>query len=69
MTDFGNMELKEKNTFVRYLGNALASLLIKLTTGNWKINDPLNGLFFMSKKFHQTFLSKDYSKDMGILSI
>ena len=35
--------------FIRYLGNALASFFIKLTTGNWKINDPLNGLFFISK--------------------
>ena len=33
--------------FIRYLGNALASFFIKLTTGNWKINDPLNGLFFI----------------------
>jgi glycosyltransferase involved in cell wall biosynthesis len=36
--------------FIRYLGNAFASLLIKISTGNWKINDPLNGLMLFSKK-------------------
>jgi len=50
--------IKGKIPFVRYLGNALASLLIKLTTGNWKINDPLNGLFFMSKKISSNFSVK-----------
>lgn len=33
---------------IRYFGNAFASLLIKLLTGNKKINDPLNGLFLFS---------------------
>ena len=41
--------------FIRYLGNALASFFIKLTTGNWKINDPLNGLFFISKNVTKNF--------------
>jgi dolichol-phosphate mannosyltransferase len=35
---------------IRYFGNAFASFLSKFTTGNWKINDPLNGLFALSKK-------------------
>jgi glycosyltransferase involved in cell wall biosynthesis len=34
---------------IRYFGNAFASFLIKFTTGNWLINDPLNGLFVFSK--------------------
>ena len=34
---------------IRYFGNSLASLLIKLLTGNQKINDPLNGLFLFSE--------------------
>ena len=41
--------------FIRYFGNALASFLVKLATGNWKINDPLNGLFFISKKVASNF--------------
>lgn len=35
---------------IRYIGNAFASLLIKLSTGNWKINDPLNGLMAFSRR-------------------
>ena len=54
--------IKGKIPFVRYLGNALASLLIKLTTGNWKINDPLNGLFFISKKITSNFSVKKLFK-------
>ena len=34
---------------IRYVGNTLASFLIKFSTGNWKLNDPLNGLFGFSK--------------------
>ena len=34
----------------RYFGNAFASLLLKISTGNWRINDPLNGLFLFSSK-------------------
>jgi len=30
---------------IRFFGNSLASLLIKFITGQFKINDPLNGLF------------------------
>jgi glycosyltransferase involved in cell wall biosynthesis len=40
---------------VRYIGNSLASLLIKISTGNWKINDPLNGLFLFSKRSLENF--------------
>jgi len=45
-----------KIPFVRYLGNAFASFLIKFATGNWKMNDALNGLFLISKK-----IAKDFS--------
>lgn len=34
---------------IRYFGNAFASFLIKVVTGNWNITDPLNGLFLFSK--------------------
>ena len=47
--------IKGKIPFIRYLGNALASFLIKLSTGNWKLNDPLNGLFFISKDITRDF--------------
>ena len=40
---------------IRYIGNAFATLLIKISTGNWKINDPLNGLFLFSKKSIEFF--------------
>ena len=35
---------------IRYFGNAFASFLAKFSTGNWKVNDPLNGLFGYSRK-------------------
>lgn len=35
---------------IRYFGNAFASLLVKLSTGNWRMNDPLNGLFLINRK-------------------
>lgn len=41
--------VKGKIPKIRYFGNAFASLLIKLLTGNQKINDPLNGLFLFSE--------------------
>jgi len=40
---------------IRYVGNALASLLIKISTGNWKLNDPLNGLFLFSRRSVENF--------------
>jgi glycosyltransferase involved in cell wall biosynthesis len=40
---------------VRYIGNSLASLMIKVSTGNWKINDPLNGLFLFSRRSLENF--------------
>tara|TARA_Y100000992_G_C21253705_1_gene487331 strand:- start:675 stop:1619 length:945 start_codon:yes stop_codon:yes gene_type:complete len=40
---------------IRYIGNSIASLFIKISTGNWKINDPLNGLFLFSKKSLKNF--------------
>lgn len=55
--------IEGKIPFIRYFGNALASFLIKLSTGNWKINDPLNGLFFISKKAALDFsLSKLFNR-------
>ena len=41
--------VKGKIPKIRYFGNAIASLLIKLVTGNRRINDPLNGLFLFSE--------------------
>ena len=38
---------------VRYVGNAFASFLLKLSTSNWKLNDPLNGLFLISSNATQ----------------
>ena len=35
---------------IRYFGNAFASLLAKFSTGNLKVNDPLNGLFGFSRR-------------------
>ncbi len=35
---------------IRYVGNAFASFLIKISTGNWYLNDPLNGLQVLSRK-------------------
>jgi len=40
---------------IRYFGNAFASMLLKFLTGNWRINDPLNGLFLISRKGLQEF--------------
>lgn len=34
---------------IRYFGNSIASFLIKFSTGIWKINDPLNGLYGIKK--------------------
>lgn len=36
---------------IRFLGNSFASFLVKATSGNRNISDPLNGLFLFSKKF------------------
>ncbi len=35
---------------IRYVGNAFASFLLKISTGNWYLNDPLNGLQALSRK-------------------
>ena len=40
---------------IRYFGNAFASILLKFLTGNWRISDPLNGLFLVSRKGLQDF--------------
>ena len=44
-----------KIPLIRYFGNAFASFLIKFATGNWKINDALNGLFLISRKVADNF--------------
>lgn len=55
--------IQGKIPFIRYFGNTLASLLIKISTGNWKFNDPLNGLFFISKKVSMNFnITKLFSR-------
>ena len=40
---------------IRYLGNSFASLLIKLSTGIWNLNDPLNGLYGMNRDSLKNF--------------
>jgi len=35
---------------LRYFGNSFASFLLKTTSGSWKVNDPLNGLFLFSRR-------------------
>ena len=35
---------------IRYFGNSFASFLLKTTSGSWKVNDPLNGLFLFSRR-------------------
>lgn len=47
---FWTSGINGKIPFIRYLGNAFASFLIKLSTGNWRMNDALNGLFLISKR-------------------
>lgn len=40
---------------IRYFGNAFASILAKFSSGNWKVNDPLNGLFAFSRDSLEDF--------------
>ena len=47
---FWEKGIEGKIPAIRYFGNAFASVLLKFSTGNWRINDPLNGLFLFSKK-------------------
>ena len=47
---FWEKGIEGKIPIIRYFGNAFASVLLKFSTGNWRINDPLNGLFLFSKK-------------------
>lgn len=47
---FWEKGIEGKIPFIRYVGNAFASILLKFSTGNWKLNDPLNGLFAISRK-------------------
>ena len=55
-----------KIPFIRYLNNAFASFLIKFATGNWKINDALNGLFVISKDVVKDYKTPRYLIDMAI---
>ena len=41
--------IKGKIPNIRFLGNSIASLLIKFSTGIWNLNDPLNGLYGMKR--------------------
>ena len=52
---FWEFGVKGNIPLIRYVGNTFASLLIKLSTGNWKINDPLNGLIGFSKEGIKNF--------------
>ena len=52
---FWEKGIEGKIPTIRYIGNALANFLIKISTGNWKINDPLNGLFLFSRKSLKNF--------------
>ena len=52
---FWSSGIDGKIPFVRYLGNAFASFLIKFATGNWRMNDALNGLFLISKRLAKEF--------------
>lgn len=47
---FWDKGIEGKIPKIRYFGNAFATLLIRAVTGNWKITDPLNGLFLFSGK-------------------
>lgn len=51
--------------FIRFIGNSIATLFIKIATGNWKINDPLNGLFLFSKKSLNNFYIPNLFKRYG----
>lgn len=46
---FWDEGIQGKIPTIRYLGNSIASLLIKFNTGLFSINDPLNGLFGFKK--------------------
>jgi len=52
---FWSKGIDGKMPFLRYFGNAFASFLIKFATGNWKINDALNGLFGISRNVSKNF--------------
>ncbi len=52
---FWSSGIDGKIPFVRYFGNAFASFLIKFATGNWRMNDALNGLFLISKRLAKEF--------------
>jgi glycosyltransferase involved in cell wall biosynthesis len=47
---FWEKGIEGKIPLIRYFGNAFASLLLKFSTGNWMLNDPLNGLMGFSKE-------------------
>ncbi len=56
--------IEGKIPLIRYFGNAFASFLLKISSGNWNLNDPLNGLFLFSrtslKDFQMPKLFKRY---------
>ena len=51
---------------IRYLGNSFASLLLKISTSNWYLNDPLNGLFLISTNIYKNLKFQNYLKDTVI---
>lgn len=60
---FWEKGIEGKIPTIRYVGNALATLMIKIATGNWKLNDPLNGLFMFSRNSIKSFsLPKIFNK-------
>ena len=60
---FWEKGIEGKIPTIRYVGNALATLMIKISTGNWRLNDPLNGLFMFSRKSVENFtLPKIFNK-------
>ncbi len=57
--------IEGKIPLIRYFGNAFASFLLKISSGNWNLNDPLNGLFLFSKKSLKDFQMPKLFKRYG----
>lgn len=57
--------IEGKIPLIRYFGNAFASFLLKISSGNWSLNDPLNGLFLFSKRSLKDFQMPKLFKRYG----
>ena len=57
--------IEGKIPLIRYFGNAFASFLLKISSGNWNLNDPLNGLFLFSKRSLKDFQMPKLFKRYG----